>query len=431
MNDFPLPDIIPDGFSGAITAVEGIRDAAVLLNGPTGCKYYHGALSDGRFPRKSSMDPLKYSDEFYFGQPRVPATYLDDQDYIFGATEKLDRILPKVAGKGHRLIAVVNSPGAALIGDDLERFIAGATLPVPCVAVESAGFSDGFAHGFQDAVIRTLKRLSPPSLPIQPKQVNLIGVSIFHRHWEGDVEELKRLFGLCGIEVNAVLCAGCSVADLEALGSAEANLVVHQEFADELIPFIESAFGRPSLIPTTGAPIGFEETERWIEGVCESLRADPGPAFADIHQARKRAYDALSRFNSLTGLPKGATFALKADGSIALPLTRWLYDYLGMVPVSVSANDAVTEQRESLRNFLEEIGCAAAWESDAADCVPDLVFGDEGFIGRFQARGLPVFGVDIAMPGGGNMEIIPRCIVGASGALWLLERILNGMLEAC
>ena len=431
MNDFPLPDIMPDGFSGAITAVEGIRDAAVLLNGPTGCKFYHGALSDGRFPRRNSMDPLRYSDEFYFGQPRVPATYLDDQDYIFGATEKLDKILPKTAEKGHRLIAVVNSPGAALIGDDLERFIAAAGLPAPCVAVESAGFSDGFAHGFQEAVIRTLKRISPPSLPIRSKRVNLIGISIFQRHWEGDVQELKRLLGLCGIQVNAVLCAGCSVADLEALGSAEANLVVHHEFADELIPFLESAFGRPSLIPATGSPIGFQETERWIEGVCESLRADPAPALADVRRARKRAYDALSRFNSLTGLPKGATFALKADGSIALPLTRWLYDYLGMVPVGVSTNDAVSEHRKLLRNFLKEIRCADAWDSDGADRAPDLVFGDEGFIGRFRARGLPVFGIDIAMPGGGNLEIIPRCAVGASGTLWLLERILNGMLEAC
>ena len=52
--------------------------------------------------------------EFYFGQPRVPATYLDDHDYVFGATDKLEKILPVVAQKGHSLVAVVNSPGAAL-----------------------------------------------------------------------------------------------------------------------------------------------------------------------------------------------------------------------------------------------------------------------------------------------------------------------------
>ena len=87
----------------------------------------------------------------------MPATYLDDHDYVFGATDKLEKILPVVAQKGHSLVAVVNSPGAALIGDDLERFIAQAGLPVPCIAIESAGFSDSFTTGFQRAVIQALE----------------------------------------------------------------------------------------------------------------------------------------------------------------------------------------------------------------------------------------------------------------------------------
>ena len=48
----------------------------MLLNGPTGCKFYHGAIAEGQLPRESSYDPLRFLDEFYFGQPRVPATYL-------------------------------------------------------------------------------------------------------------------------------------------------------------------------------------------------------------------------------------------------------------------------------------------------------------------------------------------------------------------
>ena len=66
MMDFRAPDLTPDGFVGAILAVEGIRDAAVLLNGPTGCKFYHGAVSDAQLPRESSMDPMQFSEEFYF-----------------------------------------------------------------------------------------------------------------------------------------------------------------------------------------------------------------------------------------------------------------------------------------------------------------------------------------------------------------------------
>ena len=35
----PPADTAPDALTGAVLAVEGIPDAAVLLNGPTGCKF--------------------------------------------------------------------------------------------------------------------------------------------------------------------------------------------------------------------------------------------------------------------------------------------------------------------------------------------------------------------------------------------------------
>lgn len=422
------PDPAPDGFTGAILAVEGIRDAAVLLNGPTGCKFYHGAVSEGQLPRETSMDPLQFSEEFYFGQPRVPATYLDAQDYIFGATEKLSKMLPKVAEKGHRLIAVVNSPGAALIGDDLERFIASAGLPIPCVAIESTGFSDRFTRGFQRSVIQVLERLNPPAVSLQARFVNLIGLSIQHRHWEGDAAELRRLLGLCGIGVNAVVCAGCTAAELRTMGAAK-NVVVHAEYADELSAFLEDRIETGMLVPEAGPPVGFSDTEAWIRSVCRALKADPGPALADIREARTRAFQALSRFNSLTGLPGGATFALHADGSTALSLTRWLYEYLGMVPTAVSVSEATEDQPAEIRRYLTRIGCADAWEADLSGLEPDLVFGGEGFISLFRTEGMPVAGIDIALPGSGDVEVIPKCQLGATGALWLLERILNGLLS--
>jgi nitrogenase molybdenum-iron protein alpha/beta subunit len=425
-------DLTPDGFTGAIMAVEGIRDAAVLLNGPTGCKFYHGAISDGQLPRQASMDPLQFSENFYFGQPRVPATYLDNHDYIFGATQKLEEILPAVAEKGHRLIAVVNSPGAALIGDDLERFIAGAGLPVPCLAMESTGFSDCFSHGFQKAVIQVLQKMKTARLPQKKKRsVNLVGLSIFHRHWEGDAAELIRLLGLCGIEVNAVVCAGCTVQDIANCGAAEANVIIHEEFTDDLAPFIESTLDIPCLKPITGAPIGFSQTEKWVDGVCNVLHVDPTPALADLAKTRRRAYDAISRFNGLTGLPKGATFALGADGSLALSLSTWLYEYLGMVPVIISLQETTPSCESALKEMLKNASCTDAFNASMESHQPDLVFGNEGYISRFRAMGRPMGGVNIALPGNGDLEILPRCHLGGTGSLWLLEQILGEFITDC
>lgn len=427
MTHNPRQDVTPDSFTGAIIAVEGIVDGAVLLNGPTGCKFYHGAIAENLLPRADTMDPLQYAEEFYFGQPRVPATYLDRDDYIFGSSEKLDKILPGVAAKGHRLIAVLNSPGAALIGDDLERFITAASLPVPCLAIEHTGFSGGFAQGFQATVLRLLERVAAP-VPQKRRVVNLIGLSIMHRHWQGSVDTLRELLALCGITVNTVLCAGCRVSELETIARAEANLVLHPEWADQLSRYLEHRFGQPTLAANVGTPLGFLATEQWLCQACAALAVDPAPALERIRAGRRQAHRALSRYNSLTGLPRGASFAIRADASLTLALTRWLYEYLGMVPVAVETEESLPEQEAQLRDFLDSIGCGEAWKAKRGQRIPDLVFGGEGYICEYRALGQPVSGIDIALPARGTVEILPRSLLGHTGALWLLERILNGLM---
>ncbi|MCP4118818.1 MAG: hypothetical protein GY737_26175 [Desulfobacteraceae bacterium] len=430
MMEFNCRPIPPDSFTGAVMAVESIRDAAVLLNGPTGCKFYHGSISEFLLPRAEYLDPLYYSEEFYFGQPRVPATYLDDYDYVFGATQKLEKILPVVAEKGHSLIAIVNSPGAALIGDDLERFIKNARLPVPCIAMENTGFSDSFAAGFQDGVIQVIKQVAPPPGTPRKHTVNLLGLSIFHHHWQGNLNEITTLLNACGIEVNTVLCAGTTIPRIENLGSAGCNLVIHREYADQLAHFLEERFQVPTLMPSVGAPIGFEATEAWIDEVCDCLDIDPGPAMAVIKGARRRSHEVLNRFNSLTGLPKGATFAVSADASIALPLVTWLYNYLGMVPVAVKLAETVDDFADELNAFLRKIGCLDAWNADMAGTAPDIVFGSEADISRLRLTGHPFTGIDISLPAASHIHVVEKSFMGAQGTLYLIEKIINGLFRA-
>lgn len=420
-------NIIPDSFTGAIMAIEGIRDAAVLLNGPTGCKFYHGAISENQMPRTDFIDPLYYSEEFYFGQPRVPVTYLDDYDYVFGATDKLEKILPVVAKKGQGLIGVINSPGAALIGDDLLRFIKNANLPVPCIAVENTGFSQPLAWGFQNTVKEVLTRIAPLESPREKAGVNLMGVSIFHHHWQGNIAELTTLLQACGIRVNTTVCAGCTLAELKNINLARLNVVVHAEYANTLMPFMAERFNMDSFIPPDGAPVGFQATESWISGVCEILDVSPAPALELIKNGRQKSHEALNRFNALTGLPKGATFGVEGDASMALPLVTWLYEYLGMVPVSVRVNRGDAQSTHNLKLFLQKIDCAGAWQAHMAHEIPDVVFGSGAVIARLRVSGHPFTGIELSLPAGTYQHVIPKAYMGSQGALYLIERIINGL----
>ena len=418
----------PDSLTGAILAIEGIRDAAVLLNGPTGCKFYHGAIVEGQLSRESSYDPLQFLDEFYFGQPRVPATYLDGDDYVFGASAKLERILPTVAAKGHGLVAVINSPGAALIGDDLDRFIHAAKLDIPCVAIESTGYSGTMDGGFQEAAIRTIETLAPAPLRTAARTVNLIGLSIAQKHWEGSVEELRRLLALCHVRIGATLCAGTTVAELRGLRAAQCNVMVHEESGDQLATWCESHLGLKTLRPLQGAPIGFDATEAWVRGVCQALDASPDGALAAIDEDRARAVMHVKRLNSLTGLPKGTTFAVRAPSSIALSLTQWLHDYLGMVPVAIDPIHAEPSLLAPLRQMLAERGAAEALGSgDFAEA--DCLFADGASLAQFQMGSTSQAAIEIALPSQGYIDVVPKCLLGSQGSLHFLEWIMNALID--
>ena len=71
MNTF-LKNITPDSLSGIIFALEGVKRSLVILNGPTGCKFYNAATSDSQVIRQREFDPLNFPPVWYFGQPRVP-----------------------------------------------------------------------------------------------------------------------------------------------------------------------------------------------------------------------------------------------------------------------------------------------------------------------------------------------------------------------
>lgn len=417
-----------DAFTGALLAVEGISDARVVLNGPTGCKFYHSHLSDCQYPRASSFDPLRFREEFFFGQPRVPCTYLEEEDYVAGSTEKLEKILPAIASRGDRLLVVVNSPGASLIGDDLGRFLQDAGLQERCLAIESTGYSVPLPAGFEHTVLEVLKWLGPEKAEPVAGRVNLLGLSLYHSNWDSSVEELRSLLSLLDIETGAVVCAGSSVEDLRASPAAALNVVVCPEYGLKTAKWYERNFGIPYICSPDGAPVGHTATLAWIEAVAEALGKAPSPATDFIRAGMAKARHRISRFHSLTGLPKGATFSVRADSSVVLPLTKWLYYYLGMAPMGVatlSGGDSDTEKR--IRDFLQETGFGDAWDRQPGDEVVDVVLADGHTARSMLAGKMCRAAVEITLPSSGYLNFRPRTYMGLNGTLFLLEEILNGL----
>ena len=425
----------PDGLSGAILALEGIEDSAVILHGPSGCRGHHCSLSERAFPRDIVAERLNFFEPFYFGQPRIPTTCLDGDDFVFGAAEKLRNALHTVAARNPGFMAVVNSPGAALIGEDLRRITAESNVAIPVASLDMPAISRSMADGYVQAVLAAVDALDLKPASTISRTVTLVGLSIAHQHWLGSLEELTRLLALCDIEVVCAPGAGSPIASWKRIPEAACHVAIHAEYGDHLACRLAERFGGTAVVPQCGAPLGFDATEAWLTTVAEAAGADPSPALVAVKTVRRRVACVLSRVTTLTGAPKGLACSIHADASTALPLTRFLYEYLGILPLSVETPGEVhpdNQWTELLKLNLDRMGCADAYQTPWQDAHADFLLADGCQVVQAPVFGIPADAcIELMLPMSGYVDLTPKTLLGAEGAAYLVERIVNaapGML---
>lgn len=423
--------IEPDSLSGIVFALEGVKGATVLLNGPTGCKYYHSAISDSQTFRQLEFDPLNFPMTWYFGQPRVPCTYLDNSDYVYGSEQKLVEALEYFrSAPGIDFLCIVNSPGAALIGDDLSGIAARHLDGIPFLIIETPGFSEGMCAGHEKAACALVDNVLPAVSKEHPcdKRVNVLGLSLYQRHYTGDVSEMRRLLEAMGLSVGCMLCAGCTVDDVRTIPKAALNVVVNPEFGLQTACYLKKRFGTPYYV-CDPLPIGFDATERMARDIAGLIGGDPAPVLAECREARKRAFSYISRLNSLTGLPTGVPFAAEGTYSQLSAYTEFLVRYLALVPVALlPAFPQADCSRERLENLLDDLGFADALGRDpTASDSPELFFGSGASIARIRLAGISFSGIETMLPTLGYLDVVPKTHFGPRGALQLVESVLNGL----
>ena len=430
-------NITPDGLTGMLFALEGIRHIVVLLNGPMGCKFYHSTTSHFLEIRPSLYLPVRengekvpvdynYMNDWFFRQARIPCTYLDGYDYVYGTAGKVTEALAYI--RDHlefELIAVVNSPGASLIGDNLKELSMLAIPDVPCIVLESPGFSTDFATGYSAAVCGLCRQLGPlmwqkaspmmqsgrrSELPCQPS-VNILGLSIWQKYAEGDRLEIRRMFELCGIRINTFLCSDSTLAEFRNLPDADLNVVFYPEYGKECAEYLEEKLQMPCLI-FDAPPVGFAASEDIMKKICRTLsslpgkhsaehEADPGPLLLDSEKARARAYYKINDIYEISGRPGGTLFAIDGLPSEVKAYRTFFEDYLHMI-------------------------CDAG---EILNTEAELVFSDANTIAALKSQGRRFCGIEIANPGMGYVDVVPKTCLGIRGGLFLIEQVLNGIMN--
>lgn len=443
MTESYLRNITPDSLSGLVFGFEGIKNALVILNGPTGCKFYHSITAETQSLHKEDYDPLNYPEEWFFGQRRVPCTYLDKRDYVYGSEGKLIDAIRFILGRlTPDILAVVNSPGAALIGDDLERIVNdavrgssheptdaashSAARHIPVITCQSPGYSKDIIDGWKTACRIVIDKLCDCARPgsadfggvsgsatsgddsgsAYEPSVNLLGLSIYQKYHAGDIAEIKRLLGLCGIKVNTALLCESSLDEIKKLPEASLNVVVDPDWGLDSAEYLKERFGTPYAVSEYGCPVGFKAMEKLITDICGQLSMsavgnaehgtpDLGPALTELAKARAEVYPHIARMSSLTGLPKGMHFAVFGSDAVRRGYSSFLTDYLGMVE---------------------------------DDDDPEIVLADGNTIAMMKAEGRKIGGIEIALPTIGYIDVIQKTHLGAAGGMFLIEQILNSFV---
>ena len=417
---------LPDGFNGAVMAVESISDAMAFLHGPGGCRVRQMVHSTAVFPREDPDDVRGYFIPYFNGYPRVPATYLDEYDYINGAFYKVVEGLDVVNSKNPELVVIVNSPGAALIGDNHEKAIRDMGLQSKVMYMDESLVSMPMTSCYGHMLRAVLEFLEPSRDHPMEGTFILLGMTVLDKDWRAATEELSGLLESMGLKFICAPGAGASTTDLVESVNAEFAVVVSPESCEGLTEFY-SEHGVKVIRSPGGAPVGFDAVESWLRNVADITGTDPSSALEVLYKAKDRVYEKFvgMKYNALR--IKGMTFSAAGVASIVRPLTEWLYSYLAMAPVAVKVDPGADPQEvEALAGFLQSIDY-----SDSMGLEPKVGCGAV-FCEGIQAYTMQIEGsCRIAVPIGhssmGLDDIIPRPIYGIQGALFILDEILHGV----
>lgn len=411
-----MNNLMMDGFLASIIAAESFYGARAILHGPGGCSDYSTRISSMIVPR----DHKVISGPFFFNNPRVPCTFVDEEDYVNGADYKITQLLDRIDDAD--LCIIIQSPGMALIGDDLNGAISRSSYEGDCVVIEESHMSEPTHIGYDIAVSEIVKGFCRKKDTVKGR-VNILGLPVILHGWETTAEELRSYIEAMGLELCASVGSGCSVRELKDSSAAEINISVIPEYCRKTSESY-SDLGIQTIFPEI--PIGFENTAKWICAVAYYFDVSPEPALDILKKSQRRAKRLLEG-SSMKGFSvRCSTYSMNIDSELTLPLMEWLYSYLFMFPECVVVKDWWSaEFRERLTGFLTGINRTEVTGKDIDSTRVDVMFAD-GISAEFmQKKEICSAGIDMWMPTMHTLPFVEKPILGAKGALRILDDVFR------
>ena len=266
---------------------------------------------------------------------------------------------------------------AELLQDDPGGIGAAVGLPVPVVPLELPSYQRKENWGAAETLYQLVRRFARPVERAGREgrpSCNILGPTALGFRHRDDVQEVRRLLGRLGVDVNVVAPLGASPTDLGRLGEADFNVVLYPEIADVAARWLQRTLHQPMVCTV---PIGVGATRDFIAEVARVAGVDPAPALAQP-ELRLPWYSSSVDSTYLTG-KRAFIFG---DATHAVAAARVAKEELGFDVVGLGTY--AREQARAVRDAAAALGLEALITDDHLEVEaavtalqPELVLGTQ------------------------------------------------------
>ena len=428
---------------GALATLTSLPRVIPIIHGAQGCG---GQLTN-------SFVYGGYLGAGYCGGASLPSSNVSEREIIFGGAERLKQEIQSAYDvMDGDLFVIVTSCMTDLIGDDVEAVINEVEKPeFPLVYVDTGGFKGNSYAGYDDIIKGLFEQFIPVQEEKDPKLVNLLGlVPAYDPFFRGDLEEIRRVLRLIGVEATTFVTPDQTIEDVRNAGKASLNILFSPLYGINAVKSAKEKHGIDYLV--TNLPIGCQATVKFVLEIAEKLGIDKDFAEQAIAGEVKRYYQYVDRASDVIADTDFQNYAVVINNSTeAISYALYLDNEIGWLPEYIFITDDLKEYQKKI---IQE-----RFEAEQFSNRPELVFETDTFkIQQYITQNHPQFRSDtyydtlspvfvlgstidrkLAQVLGGNylntaFPVISRIVInhtyaGFNGGLTLLEDLITGQVS--
>lgn len=343
---------------GVSNIIAGVRDISIVLHSPQGC---------------AATVALGYDNhECDFTQRKVACTRLFETDIIMGATDKLrDLILKADATFNTKVMFVVGTCSADIIGEDIDGLCRQLQPKVKArlIPIHSGGFRGDLYAGMDIGMGVLAELIEPWQGERLPRSVNLVLPQAgLNPTWWADLNWVREVLTAMGVETHCAFPYSTSIEEIALASAATANIALTQDVGFDFLKMMKERHGVPTILEGLPLPYGLKNTSNWLRALGEYFQASD-VAEKIIEEGETKVTETLRR-RGLMIVPRyrNAHVAISADASLAIGLTRMIFEDLEMIPELLLIRSSSKQARALLEQELERL-----------QIKPQIAFGVDGF----------------------------------------------------